>query len=43
MRHSAGEAGRRAGLLVGIGALVVAVLALPALSAQRTGEAASKR
>ena len=43
MRHSAGEAGRRAGLLVGIGALVVAMLAFPALSAQRTGEAASKR
>jgi L,D-transpeptidase catalytic domain len=43
MRRIAGEAGRRAGLLVGIGALVLATLAMPALSAQRAGEAASKR
>ena len=43
MRRSAGEAGRRAGLLVGIGALILAALVLPASSAQRTGEAASRR
>ena len=43
MRRIAGETGRRAGLLVGIGALALAALAWPALSAQRAGEAASSR
>lgn len=43
MRRIAGEAGWRAGLLAGIGALILATLAVPAFSAQRTGEAASKR
>ena len=43
MRRSAGGIGRRAGLLIGIGALGLAALAWPASSAQRAVEAASRR